>query len=59
MVTDYLKEHKEINISKTIKLLNLSKSRSNDVLKIMQKSGIIIREGSARATKYVLNKKLQ
>jgi ATP-dependent DNA helicase RecG len=53
-VIAYLKENREIKISETMNLLNLSKSRSNDVLKSMQNRDIIIKQGSARATRYVL-----
>jgi predicted transcriptional regulator len=54
---DYLKDNKEINISKTMKLLNLSKSRANDILKSMQNRKIILKTGSGRSTKYILNSK--
>lgn len=50
----YLNENSEINISKAVEILGLSKSRTNDILKIMVDDGIITRKGRSRATKYII-----
>lgn len=56
-VMDYLKNNREINISETMKLLNLSKSRANDVLRSMQNMNVILKDGFGRATKYIFKEK--
>lgn len=53
-ITEYLKTNNEINTSTAMKLLNLSKSRTNTILNKMQENNIIKRQGSNRATKYIL-----
>lgn len=56
-IIEYLKMNNEISASTAMKLLNLSKSRTNTILNNMQETGIIKKYGVNRATKYILKEK--
>lgn len=56
-IIEYLRINRELNISTAMKILNLSKSRTNSILKNMQQIGNIEKQGVSRATKYILKKR--
>jgi len=50
----YLLDNEKIKRKEAVKLLNLGKSRTYDILNSLVKKGLILRKGKGRGTYYVL-----